>query len=51
MRNGVARTRGRLRRRCTASLIDNQISASEEEAPVVKKGLLSLHSLMGHIYK
>ncbi|VDK83417.1 unnamed protein product [Litomosoides sigmodontis] len=37
MKNGVARTRGRLRRRCTASVIDNQISASEEEAPIVKK--------------
>lgn len=43
MRNGVVKIRGRLRRRCTASLIDNQIIPSEEEAPVIKKGLLPLY--------
>ncbi|VBB32174.1 unnamed protein product [Acanthocheilonema viteae] len=37
MRNGTVRIRGRLRRRCTASLADNQISPSEEEAPIIKK--------------
>ncbi|CAG9534829.1 unnamed protein product [Cercopithifilaria johnstoni] len=37
MRNGVVRIRGRLRRRCTAPSTDNQISPSEEEAPIIKK--------------
>ncbi|KAK6102073.1 PHD-zinc-finger like domain family protein [Brugia pahangi] len=37
MRNGVVGIRGRLRRRCTASLNDSQICPSEEEAPIIKK--------------
>uniref|UniRef100_A0A915PMZ6 Uncharacterized protein n=1 Tax=Setaria digitata TaxID=48799 RepID=A0A915PMZ6_9BILA len=37
MRNGVVKVRNRLRRRCAVSLSDNQISPSEEEAPIVKK--------------
>uniref|UniRef100_A0A158Q908 PHD-type domain-containing protein n=1 Tax=Elaeophora elaphi TaxID=1147741 RepID=A0A158Q908_9BILA len=37
MRNELVRIRGRLRRRCTVSLTDNQISPSEEEAPIIKK--------------
>uniref|UniRef100_A0A1I7V8Q8 PHD-type domain-containing protein n=1 Tax=Loa loa TaxID=7209 RepID=A0A1I7V8Q8_LOALO len=39
MRNGVVGIRGRLRRRCTASLNDSQICYSEEEAPIIKKDL------------
>ncbi|VDK87453.1 unnamed protein product [Onchocerca ochengi] len=38
MRNGAVKIRGRLRKRCTtSSLNDNQFSPSEEEVPTIKK--------------